>query len=478
MTCFWSLSQEIIRFPLSEDLSSTDGAYTLTPLANEDGETGMFGTLSTSTSCTEIASTSSYFFNDNAGLQFSNDGFITQAYSLEMTFKLDELLIRSTRSSDWVNLISFNQTLSDFGIYIFISTEGSGELQFWNSSTNTTSVTGQIFNETDLFHLVLTRSAAGLFSIYVNGAIALLSFDDVDDSYLPNPTDDAIYFFRDFPLEATLSDALDNEASPGWVRLLNIANYEWSSTEVSDRFDVVCERLTTPQFTVDGTCLLDGSSFELTTDASNADSIRWSFGDGAEIAGVGLDSVFHTYAVEGSYSVEVTTYFSGIGNSAGETITINGSPLIELGEDRTFLIGDNVTLDATFPNSTYLWQDGNVDSVRVLTVPGTYAVMVTNEFGCAFSDQVTLRYESADIPNAFTPNGDQVNDVWVIRTIDSYPNHLLRLFDRQGNLVREWTDYQNDWDGSINGSNGRATYFYILLNDNQTVARGAVSVIK
>lgn len=479
---FLSKAQEVISFPLSEDLNSTDGAYSLTALANEDGETGMFGTLATNSSCAAVPSTSAYFFNDNAGLQFSNNGFIDRAYSLEMTFKLDELLIRSTRTSDWVNLVSFNQTLSDRGIYVFITTEGSGLLQFWDSSSSTEPVTGEIFNETDLFHLVLTRSASGFFSIYVNGVIANSpAYDDVDDAYLPNDTDDDIYFFRDFPLEAipTITDKLDDEASPGWVRLLNIANYEWTGDEITNRFNVVCDRLTTPQFSSEGVCLNVGSSFELTTDVSSADSIQWDFGDGTVVNEPGLDSVFHNFTAQGSYLVEVTTFFAGIGNANSETITINGFPTVDLGADRTFQAGEQVILDATNTGSTYLWQDGSTDSVLIATMEDTYSVTVTNEFGCSSSDEINLTLEAADIPNAFSPNGDGINDVWVIRTIDSYPNHTLRVFDRQGNLIREWTDYQNDWDGSVDGTPGnRATYFYILLSDDQMVARGSVSVIK
>ncbi|WP_394750899.1 PKD domain-containing protein [Spongiimicrobium salis] len=72
--------------------------------------------------------------------------------------------------------------------------------------------------------------------------------------------------------------------------------------------------------------------------------------------------------------------------------------------------------------------------------------------------------------NEFSPNGDGVNETFTIDCISRYPNNVLRIYNRWGNLVFEAENYNNDWNGT---STGRATidredalpvgtYFYIL----------------
>src|SRR5690606_31228712 len=72
--------------------------------------------------------------------------------------------------------------------------------------------------------------------------------------------------------------------------------------------------------------------------------------------------------------------------------------------------------------------------------------------------------------NEFSPNGDGVNDFFKIDCIENYPNNMLQVSNRWGNIVFESRSYKNDWDGT---PNGRAmvqkekqlpvgTYFYLL----------------
>ncbi len=65
------------------------------------------------------------------------------------------------------------------------------------------------------------------------------------------------------------------------------------------------------------------------------------------------------------------------------------------------------------------------------------------------------------IPNAFTPNGDGINDLWNIPQLIDYPNCLVSVYSRYGNLVFQARGYSKPWDGTFNGSIVPAgTYYY------------------
>jgi gliding motility-associated-like protein len=79
------------------------------------------------------------------------------------------------------------------------------------------------------------------------------------------------------------------------------------------------------------------------------------------------------------------------------------------------------------------------------------------------------------IPNAITPDGDGINDSFVISGLDNYPNNSIVIFNRWGNEVFFAAPYLNDWTGtSMNQLNiggdelPSGTYYYILeLGDAQ-----------
>ena len=73
------------------------------------------------------------------------------------------------------------------------------------------------------------------------------------------------------------------------------------------------------------------------------------------------------------------------------------------------------------------------------------------------------------VPQGISPNGDRENDVLVIPCIESYPDNVLKIFNRNGTQIYEASNYLNTWDGRANmgfpESSRRlpvGTYFYVL----------------
>ena len=79
-----------------------------------------------------------------------------------------------------------------------------------------------------------------------------------------------------------------------------------------------------------------------------------------------------------------------------------------------------------------------------------------------------------NVAEAITPNGDGVNDTWMIYNIENHPNNYVRVFNRWGDLVFEARNYQNDWDGHIKSKSeslpdGASYYYQIDLDGNGTI---------
>ena len=99
-------------------------------------------------------------------------------------------------------------------------------------------------------------------------------------------------------------------------------------------------------------------------------------------------------------------------------------------------------------------------------------------------------YFDADIVvfNSFTPDGDGVNDQWVIEDIESFPDNTVRLFNRWGNLIYEETGYNNQdraWNAERTNGVGfgsdrvpDGTYFYVIDLGDGSPSRSGFVVIK
>ncbi|TCC92080.1 T9SS type B sorting domain-containing protein [Pedobacter frigiditerrae] len=184
-----------------------------------------------------------------------------------------------------------------------------------------------------------------------------------------------------------------------------------------------------------------------------------------------------------------TTYKVSVSNGTCSvtkeiTITVLKNASANAGEDKKMLFGQSVTLNgkATGDNVTYLWSPSNYldDPTKlnpIATPPNDITYTLTVQSNCNVStDEVFIKvYPKIEIPNTFTPNGDGINDTWNIPSISAFDKPMLKVVNRNGQLVYENRNIQS-WDGKSNGKNlPTGIYYYTLyLNEDFKIYSGWV----
>jgi gliding motility-associated-like protein len=133
---------------------------------------------------------------------------------------------------------------------------------------------------------------------------------------------------------------------------------------------------------------------------------------------------------------------------------------------------------------SYLWSNDQTSSTIIELVAGPYTVTVTDMNNCTADSTVELiplNNHCLIIPNAISPNGDMINDVWNLGFTEIYPEMTVLIFNMWGQLVWESEPgYFSPWDGTSNGKLLPVdSYFYVInLHDGETEPiTGHVSLI-
>lgn len=127
---------------------------------------------------------------------------------------------------------------------------------------------------------------------------------------------------------------------------------------------------------------------------------------------------------------------------------------------------------------TYEWSNGSTASINSGLAAGAYSVMITDANNCNSSISAEVTREDCDfnlvIPDVITPNGDGANDTWIITGIQFYPNSVLQVYDKWGDMVYEKRNYSGGWSGTkTDGSNlADGTYYYLLKLNEQNKTGG------
>jgi gliding motility-associated-like protein len=178
--------------------------------------------------------------------------------------------------------------------------------------------------------------------------------------------------------------------------------------------------------------------------------------------------------------------------TSSDTMIIHFVPpaKVNAGGIRYVLKGYTITLTPTVSEDSvkYLWSpnvDMNNDTLKNPTITGdvnrTYTLTVTDKRGCVSSDTVYVDVSpTIKIDNAFTPNGDGINDTWNITGLIAYVNATVDIFTRYGQPIFHSKGYPVPWDGTYNGKPlPVGVYYYVIhLNVNNQVLSGPVTLLR
>ncbi len=157
----------------------------------------------------------------------------------------------------------------------------------------------------------------------------------------------------------------------------------------------------------------------------------------------------------GYFQVMVTDMHTCKGSAGFHIEGFAESPANFLPADTTVCSHD-VTMLATYRSfDRYLWSTGETGPSLKVSQAGQYRVEVVDEKGCFGTDssRVTAKDCEAKIwfPNAFTPNGDGVNDVFRLKFPGRAANYHLEIFNRWGQRIFESMDPSAGWNGVFSG---------------------------
>jgi gliding motility-associated-like protein len=126
------------------------------------------------------------------------------------------------------------------------------------------------------------------------------------------------------------------------------------------------------------------------------------------------------------------------------------------------------------PPFTYDWSMGSNESFIAGLGKGTYAVSITDSYGCSSTDTIELLDFEINcegylfVPNSFSPNGDGLNDVFKVSAHNV--NHFnMRIYNRWGELIFTSNNPEMGWDGTYNGAPCQIGVYALIIEYNTTV---------
>ncbi len=205
-----------------------------------------------------------------------------------------------------------------------------------------------------------------------------------------------------------------------------------------------------------------------------------------------LQNPVKKFVDSGTFNISLHV-FSGqtcISTTVVQQVIIHPYPVLSLDSIIHVLQGGTATIKPVYYGhslqflwtpATYLNSDTAINPKSTPPADIIYTLTLTGLGNCSVKDSILIKVlKDPEIPNAFSPNGDGVNDTWRIKYLESYPGATISVFNRYGQMVFNEVGYNKDWDGTYNGRPlPIGTYYYIIDPKNgKKIFSGAVTIIR
>ncbi|MEO6166672.1 MAG: LamG-like jellyroll fold domain-containing protein, partial [Chitinophagales bacterium] len=182
----------------------------------------------------------------------------------------------------------------------------------------------------------------------------------------------------------------------------------------------------------------------------------------------------------GSYTVSFSTAY-GCDSSFSINLTI--LPGTFLGNDTVICIANSFNIESPAPYTK--WFDNTISKSKTVYTSGYYWAVIEDASGCNVVDSIYVQFNvKFYVPNAFTPNQNGINDVFLpIFSDNDFSVYNLRIFDRWGKQLFVSDDPADSWDGTSEGKVcDIGTYIYLLTVETNSCGnssvRGNITVVK
>jgi gliding motility-associated-like protein len=251
---------------------------------------------------------------------------------------------------------------------------------------------------------------------------------------------------------------------------------------------------------LDGPVAINGASM------LNYKSILWSHNGSGNLTGANLPNPVYTPAPGETGLVTLTLVISGTGTCDADTsadqmeIQFLQPVSVDAGPEQSIPRGTSTTLSGSVEGGSgsysFHWEPNdfleNSNLKDPVTLPLTqsmtfFLVVNDSETSCSGKDSIRIHIKEVNTEeclvfhNVITPNGDGANDTWIIDCIENFPLNQVSVFNRWGDVIREFENYNNT-SMAWNGTNSRdesvpdGTYYYVLAIRNGGSYQGWILV--
>lgn len=183
--------------------------------------------------------------------------------------------------------------------------------------------------------------------------------------------------------------------------------------------------------------------------------------------------VFYEYAILNIQPADAG--LSQVTICAGDSVALNGSAAgaASVRWEPSSLVSDSASYGViAWPStSTMFYFHAFPPGSGVCDGVDSILVIVDTSSACDSIPPVVTTPSSASVPSGFTPNGDGLNDVWVLDSLDA-ANNFVTIFNRWGDVVWHHANYDNStvvWRGENDNANAlpEGTYFYLITSNGR-----------